>query len=83
MIAASTLELSAKVFFSLDKKYQSKIWVENTVFAIQHMGNRFFFTEVLPPPVTKLILLHIVEVLNLTHHKKGMNAVKMLKINLL
>ena len=39
-----------------------KKWVENTVFAIQHIGNRKSFTEVLPPPppVTKLILLHTV-----------------------
>ena len=29
-IVGSTLELSAKVFFSLDK-YQLKIWVENSV----------------------------------------------------
>ena len=47
-IVGSTLELSAKVFFSLDK-YQLKIWVENTVFAIQHIGNRKSFTEVLSP----------------------------------
>ena len=46
-----------------------KIWVENTVFAIQHIGNRKSFTEVLSP-VTKLILLHTVEVLYLTHHIK-------------
>ena len=38
-IVGSTLELSSKVFFSLDK-YQLKIWIENTVFAIQHIGNR-------------------------------------------
>ena len=44
----STLELSAKVFFSLDM-YQLKIWVENIVFAIQHIGNRKSFTEVLSP----------------------------------
>ena len=44
----STLELSAKVFFSLDK-YLSKIWVEYPVFAIQHIENRKSLTEVLPP----------------------------------
>ena len=27
-----------------------KIWVENSVFAIQHIENRKRFTEVLPPP---------------------------------
>ena len=32
-IVGSTLELSDKVFFSLDK-YLLKIWVENSVFAI-------------------------------------------------
>ena len=48
-IVGSTLKLSTKAFFSLDK-YQFKIWVENTVFAIQHIGNRKSFTEVLPPP---------------------------------
>ena len=29
----------------------TKIRVENTVFALQHTGNRKSFTEVLPPPV--------------------------------
>ena len=38
------LELYAQVFFALDQ-YLSKIWVENTVFAIQHIGNRKCFTE--------------------------------------
>ena len=47
-IVDSTLELSAKVFLSLDK-YQLKIWVENTVCAIQHIGNRKSFTKVLSP----------------------------------
>ena len=60
------LELHAQVFFALDE-YLLKIWVENTVFAIQHIGNRKRFTEVLPPPpVTKLILY-----LN-TSYKNGM-----------
>ena len=45
----STLELSEKVFFSLDK-YQVKYRVETSVFAIQHIENRKSFTEVLPPP---------------------------------
>ena len=69
-IVISTLELYAQVFFALDK-YPLKIWVENTVFAIQHIGNRKSFTEVLSPSVTKLILLHTVVVLHLTHHKKN------------
>ena len=43
-----TLELYEQVFFTLDR-YLLKIWVENTVFAIQHIGNRKSFTEVLPP----------------------------------
>ena len=38
-------------------------------FAIQHIGNKKRFIEVLspPPPVTKLTLLYTVEVLLLTH----------------
>ena len=55
-IVGSTLELSAKVFFSLDK-YQLKIWVENTGFAIQYIGNNKSFTKVPPPPLTNLFLL--------------------------
>ena len=47
-IEGSTLELSTKVFFSLDN-YQLKILIENSVFAIQHIENRKRFTEVLPP----------------------------------
>ena len=70
-----------------------KIWVENSVFAIQYIENRKSFTEVLsPPPVTKLILLHTVVVLHFTHYIKmaclvtgggGGDAVKMLKNTLL
>ena len=47
-IVGSTLDLSTKAVFSLDK-YQLKISVENSVFAIQHIENRKRFTEVLPP----------------------------------
>ena len=47
-IVGSTLDLSTKAVFSLDK-YQLKIWVENSVFAIQHIENRKSFTEVLSP----------------------------------
>ena len=32
----------------------TKIWVENTVFAIQHTGNRKSFIEVLPHPCVYL-----------------------------
>ena len=45
-IVGSTPELSAKVFLSLDK-YQLKIRVENSVFAIQHIESSKSFTEVL------------------------------------
>ena len=69
-IAGSMFELSAKLFFSLDKYLFLKIWVETPVFAIQHIENRKSFTEVLSPPVTKLILFHTVVVLHLTHHIK-------------
>ena len=62
---------SALKNFSFDK-YQLKNRVENSVSAIQHIGNRKSNTEVLPPPhthlVTKLILLHTVVVLHYTHH---------------
>ena len=74
-MVGSTLELSSKVFFSFDK-YQLKIWVENTAFAIQHIGNRKSFTEAPPPPptpplpVTKLFLLHTIVVLLFTLHIK-------------
>ena len=50
-ILGSTLELSAKIFFSMDKCLLN-IWVGNPVFAIQHIENRKSFTKVLshPPP---------------------------------
>ena len=48
-IVGSTLDLSTKVVFSLDK-YQLKNMSWNSVFAIQHIENRKSFTEVLPPP---------------------------------
>ena len=48
-IVGSTLDLSSKTVFLLDK-YQLKIWVKNSLFAIQHIENRKRFTEVLPPP---------------------------------
>ena len=47
-IVILTLELYAQVFFALDK-YLLKIWVKNTVLAIQHIGNSKKFTEVHPP----------------------------------
>ena len=55
-----TPELSAKVFISFDK-YQLKIWVENSVFAIKHIEIEKDLLKCSPPPlVTKLILLHTV-----------------------
>ena len=48
-IVGSTLDISSKAVFPLDK-YQLKKWVENSVFAIQHIENRKRFTEVLSPP---------------------------------
>ena len=36
--------------FSHCTSTNGKIWVENSVFAIQHIENRKHFTEVLPPP---------------------------------
>ena len=65
-IVGSTPKLLAKVFISFDR-YQLKIWIESSVFAIQHKENRKRFTEVLPP-MTELILLHTVVVLHRTHH---------------
>ena len=44
-----TLELYTQVLFALDKYLFFKKKVENTVFAIQHIGNRKSFTEVLFP----------------------------------
>ena len=68
-IVGSTLELSAKVFFSLDK-YQLKIWVENTGFAIQYIGNNKSFTKVPPPPPDQPIPFTTVAVLHFTHNIK-------------
>ena len=43
-----TLELYAQVFFASDK-YLLKIWVENTVFPIQHIGKKKKFYWGAPP----------------------------------
>ena len=48
-IVGSTLDLSTKAVFSLDK-YQLKNLGCKLCFAIQHIENRKRFTEVLPPP---------------------------------
>ena len=83
----STLELSAKVF-SQWTSTSYKIWVENSVFAIQHIENWKVLPKYFPTPVSKLILLHTVVVLNFTHQLKrhdwprGGGAVKMPKNNL-
>ena len=50
-IVGSTLDLSTKAVFSLDK-YQLKNMGKNSVFAIQYIENRKSLTEVIPPPVT-------------------------------
>ena len=95
-IVGSTLDLSTKAVFSLDK-YQLKNMGWKLCFAIQHIENRKRFTEVLhppppPPPRDQLILLQTVVVLHFTHHIKtawlvtgggGGNVVEMLKNTLL
>ena len=48
-IEDSTLELSAKVFFSLDK-YQLKYGLQTLFFAIQLIENRFLYWSAPPPP---------------------------------
>ena len=50
-IVGSTHELSAKVFFALDK-YQLKIWVANSDFAILHIENskKKVLLKYSPPP---------------------------------
>ena len=48
-IVGSTLDLSTKAVFHWTSTIW-KIWVENSVFAIQHIENRKSFTEVPPPP---------------------------------
>ena len=64
-----------------------KIWVENCVSAIQHIGNRKRFLRWSPPPLIKLILLRTVVVLHYKHHMqiacliKWWKAVKLLKTN--
>ena len=83
----STLELSAKVFFSLDK-YRLKIWIENSVFAIQHIENRKSFTEVLSPRDQTNHFAYSCTFSFHTTYKDGMighggNDVKMLKNKIL
>ena len=88
-IVGSTLELSSKVFFSLDK-YQLKIWIENTVFAIQHIGNRKSLLKWFPPRDQTIPLAYSGSFTFHTSYKDGMyghaggrgrggDAVKMLK----
>ena len=61
-----------------------QIWVENSVSAIQHIGNRKKFLSEVLPPLIKLIFLHTVVVLHYTHHKQSRErAVKLLKNKLL
>ena len=51
-IVGSTLDLSTKAVFSLDK-YQLKNMGWKLCFAIQRIENRKSFTEVLPPPLPR------------------------------
>ena len=90
-IVILTLELYTQMFFALDK-YLLKIWVENTVFAIQHIGNRKSFTEVLSPRDQTNPFAYRCGFTFSTSYKNGMighggggggNDVKMLKNNLL
>ena len=84
----STLLLFSKVFFSLDK-YQLKIWIENSVFAIRHTGYRKTFTEVILPSDQTKPFAHSWSFNFHTSYKNGMighggrGAVKMIKNNLL
>ena len=48
-VLGSPLELSATILFTFDK-YPLKIWVENSVSAIQHIGNRKRLWGASPPP---------------------------------
>ena len=67
-VLGSPLELSATILFTFDK-YPLKIWVENSVSAIQHIGNRKRLLGA-SPPLIKLILLHTVVALHYIHHIK-------------
>ena len=67
-VVGLAIELSAKRLFRLGK-YLLKIWFENSLSAIQHIGNRYKFLEPRPhTPLTKLILVHTFVVLHYTHH---------------
>ena len=67
----NSLSICKSVFFLLIRQVPIKIWVENSVFAIQHKGYRKRFTEVLPPsPMTKIIVLHTLVVLYFIFHIK-------------
>ena len=90
-IVILTLELYEHVFFALDQYLLKKIWVENTVFAIQHIGNRKSFTEVLSPRDQTNPFTYSCGFTFDTSYKNGMighgggggNDVKMLKKNFL
>ena len=77
------------MFFLIGTSTDLEIWVENSVFAIQHIENRIFFTEV--PPTTRDQTNPFAYSCFFTFHtlyKNGMvghwgNAVKMLKNNIL
>ena len=90
-VVCKTLKLSTKEGFSQLTSINEKIWVENSVSAIYHTGNRKNVLEVPPPPPPRhqLILLHAVVVLHYKHHInktcliKGGKAVEMLKNKIL
>ena len=88
-IVGSTLDLITKAVFSMDK-YQLKIWVENSVFATQHIENRKSFTEVLSLRDQTNPFAYSCSFTFHTSYKNGMfghggagGAVKMLKNTLL
>ena len=88
-IVGSTLELSAIRFFTLDN-FLLKIWVENLVFAIQHIENGKGFTGVPAPHGQTNPYAYCRSFTFQTSYKKGMighggggGDVKMLKNNLL
>ena len=58
-----------KWFFTLDK-YRLKIWVDNSVSAIQHIGNREGILEVFPPPLDQADPFVCSSSLHYTHHIK-------------
>ena len=75
-----------KSFFLIRRVPILRIWVGNSDYAIQHIGNRKRFTEVLLPPCEQTFsFAYKCSFIFQTSYKNGMighggNAVKMLKI---